>query len=211
MPGRVTLSVANSGHVGNDAQVTFYSQHTNTTGGPTPEQFAAQCICYLAYADVCATGTGISAVTYRAQGAPGSYGLNIADVVTASVDINDEVPSIPDWGGLNANIGQNGNTLGPVGTSICVSEYTALLSRRGRGRHFIPFIQRGRIANEGTFTSTAVDNVSQAWGTLFGGSYTWTLPWVMPNAVRSEAANVANDIVSVIARPIPSNLRSRRR
>lgn len=211
MPGQVTLRIANSSHVGNDAQIGFYSQNIGTSGGPTPAQFAAQCIAYLTYADVMATGTGIAQVNYRAQGAPGSYDLDTAEVIQASNDMNDDWSTSPIWGGLFDNIGQNGATLGPVGTSICVSEYTALLSKRGRGRHYIPFVQRGRIANDGTFTSVCLNNVSLAWADMFGGLGPWTLSWIQPNSVRSEVANVANEVTSVVPRPTPSNLRSRRR
>lgn len=97
-----------------------------------------------------------------------------------------------------------GGALAPLGTSLCVTEYTAQGGRTGRGRVFWPFVSQVAVDANGQYAETQTNAMTALLNVLYGLGVSG-IPSVHGFGVGE------NLITSIKVRRIFSNLRSRRR
>jgi hypothetical protein len=161
-----------------------------------------------------AAGTKLVGIMARAAGEPGSVQVPFPIVEFGSLwQLGGSNPLLLNYGPIQGNIGR----LCPLGTSIVVSETSGEASRRGRGRHYLPFIQEGCVAANGGVRSDTIAGIVTIYRQYFGldtiGA-TGQAPQVKPCVTSSGAAvgpTPYYDITSVKPSSVFSNLRSRRR
>lgn len=122
-----------------------------------------------------------------------------------------DFPKVVGITGYGQDLGETGNALSPLGTSIVVSEYTATGGPSGRGRHFLPFVGKFSVTGGGFVDASHRAGIEELYNAfiLDDGSFTGSVPLqpVVENAARTTVKNILN----VKAQPVFSNLRSRRR
>jgi hypothetical protein len=180
------------------------------------EQCAAAILGYIGgNTGLFAAGTKLVGLQVRAAGAAGSTQMPFPSVeYLALQSINPGVFAV--WGGYGAVPGAGG-ALCPLGTSVSVTENTLTVGPRGRGRHYLPYIQAAIVASNGGVTNGAQSGIRNAYEKAFGFVDIGTgvhAPTVNPAVTRSPVPigpNPYYDIVNVKVQPVFSNLRSRRR
>jgi hypothetical protein len=114
--------------------------------------------------------------------------------------------------GYGQDLGETGNPLAPLGTSIVVSEYTATGGPSGRGRHFLPFIGAYSVTGGGYVQPTHRAALKEYYERLLMDGVTVTAPWEpLQPVVENAAGTTVKNITNVKAQPVFSNLESRRR
>ena len=107
-----------------------------------------------------------------------------------------------------------GQPLGPLGTSIVVSEYTATGGPSGRGRHYLPFISSVVVEYTGVVKNTARTKIVGAYEALLlnpsAFAYSSVAIDVDPR-VMNAAGDTIRPVTNVKCQPVFSNLESRRR
>lgn len=191
------------------------------TTGTLGAQELAQIIAYFrkACGFVTVTDTSLVQILLRPHGSSGGTPLPFpqteydAMVVTAAAG-GYTIP--PMSTGYASNIGKSGSVLSPLGTSISVSERTDQPGPKGRGRHFLPYINTYVIAANGGVSATALSLVNDAYQVFILGMLSTTEPGAfqvdpVDAVVTSAAGTIGYVINSVKAQPVFSNLESRRR
>lgn len=205
---KVIVSIANDA-IGesNPAQVSFdFSSQLN------PDQLVARCISYLALAGqaVWAQGTRIIGARIRLNGDAGSVDwpfpvLEYASDKASFAGLGKTIPTMTAYG-----VVLGGGALAPIGTSVCVSEQTATASRKGRGRHYMPFVASTAVDGVGQYKSNLADALAESVSVAFlvndlvGRSI---VGW----SVKGKVSDPYLQIVGVKPRRILSNLNSRRK
>jgi hypothetical protein len=115
--------------------------------------------------------------------------------------------------GYGQALGETGNALSPLGTSIVHTEYTATGGPSGRGRHYLPFVGKFSVTGGGTVEPTHRTGIEEAYNAFIRDGVT-------PNAagcvdlqpvVENAARTTVKAITSTKVQPVFSNLESRRR
>lgn len=204
----MSLTNSNEGGVLNIAQFGIEIHSAEAT--PVP-QVAAQIIAYpvKCRANFLASGTLITRLQLRAAGTGG-----FVDVVFPDSEYNDLVANdaglaeMHDYG--DTVLGASGG-LAPVGTSVCMTERTDDFGRSGRGRHFLPFVNKAKVDGAGLFNESDREACEDAYRDyIIDGNLTFGS--VSLNAVVQNAAHTTQKpIVAIEAQAVLSNLRSRRR
>lgn len=159
--------------------------------------------------------TKLVGVDYRATlssvSVPVPFPLIEYGALKAANDTN--YPKLVTMTHYGVDLGETGNALSPLGTSIVVSEYTATGGPSGRGRHFLPFIGKFSVDGSGHVDPSHREAI-QAYYNAFilnagdpAGIDTVDLQPVVENAARTTV----KAITSCKAQPVFSNLESRRR
>lgn len=177
----------------------------------SPTQALADLIAYFAGqgAESMADTTRIVGVTYYPAGT--NFGLATTFPTVAYAAIKAIYSSLPTMTAYGVNIGRSGESLAPLGTSIVMTEYTAIGGPGGRGRHFVPFISENLINAQGTVATTAQTNMDANYRRFLMDTPT-ALPGgsVLPGVVNAAQSHYTA-ITLPKTQPIFSNLRSRRR
>jgi len=122
-----------------------------------------------------------------------------------------DFPKLVGITGYDQAMGETGNPLSPLGTSIVVTEYTAVGGPGGRGRHFLPFVGTFSITGGGYVQPTHRAGVEELYRAFILGDGTGTDTVELEPVVENAAGTSATAITSVKAQPVFSNLESRRR
>jgi hypothetical protein len=205
---RMTLTNSNEGGVLNLAQFGIECASTFTLGADVA---AAGMIAYVVKARgaFLASGTLITRVQWREHGTGGFIDVPFPDALyNDMVDVDSDLVHMHDY--ADTVLGASGG-LAPVGTSVCVTEYSAGFGRRSRGRHFLPFVNKAKVDGNGLFAAEDIALVEAAYN-----SYILNLdddpvhPSLLP-VILSATLTTQTVITHVKAQPVLSNLRSRRR
>jgi len=173
----------------------------------------------IAYASCCAKnasaeGTRLTGIMYVANGTnmsvPLSYpATEVQAIVTANSSLFD-FPAVNNAYGLD--IGDAGNTLAPLGTSIVMSEYTDVGGPGGRGRHFLPFIGQDAVDGAGFARSILRTALQDAYNAFIRATDTLATGVVnLQPVVENAAKTTVTPITNIRSQPVFSNLSSRRR
>lgn len=135
---------------------------------------------------------------------PAVYATLITQAATAGITIRPQNA----YGG--SYLGRTGGTSSGRGDSLCVQTKTTTPGRKGRGRHFLPFLARESIAPIGLISNTTRDYVEEAYGLFFLGRNAAIGP---SGAVVLSKLPVGSfhPVTGVKVTVIPSRLRSRTR
>lgn len=173
----------------------------------------AQIIAYAAAAGVTmASGTSIENLKWIGAGT--NVGIFVPFPVAEYADlVADSGGSIVAMSAYGVDLVAPGFELCPLGTSIVVSEYTAIGGPAGRGRHFLPFTSTQNLTAGGLVDLATRTLVTEAYSDLIlnpaGGSYSTAIA-VNP-VVGNSAGTTETAITNVKVQPVFSNLESRRR
>jgi hypothetical protein len=120
-------------------------------------------------------------------------------------------PTLPPATAFPVDVGASSSGLAPLGTSIVVSEYTAVGGPGGRGRLFIPFVAEATVTAGGTLDPTIAATIATLYGHwIHGGTFAFGTEDLEPVIVHRNG-DPATDVTHVKAQPVFSNLESRRR
>jgi hypothetical protein len=180
------------------------------------EACGAAVLGYLAGAtQLFSAGTKLAGLQVRAAGAAGSIQMPFPAVDYAALRALN-TGFFPAWAAYGP-IPTSTGPLCPLGTSISVTENTLTAGPRGRGRHYLPYVQAGIVAVNGGVTVGAQAGLRAAYERAMGFvdlGASVTAPRVIPAVTRAPVAvgpNPYYDISNVKVQPVFSNLRSRRR
>lgn len=217
MPGtdRYSVKLRNTNVDATNFQIVDFSFYDNQPA--TVDETLARIIGYLGYlgsVSVMATGTTISEIQLRAMGSAGGVAQPFptavyATLVTAAAAGGITLPAMAS--GYGTTIGTD--ALCPLGTSISVSEITAVVGPTGRGRHFLPFIGRSTVSAGGTVGATTMTDILLLWSAMidsFDPDYITSGGDTLP-CVSNRAGTVPKSIRTIRPQPVFSNLESRRR
>jgi len=206
---RMSLTNSNEGGVLNVAQ---FGIETDSSVTLSVAQQTAQIIAYVVAARgaFLASGTLITRMQYRAHGSGG-----FLDVPFPDTEYNDlealntpQLTPMHDYG--DTVLGVSGG-LAPVGTSVCMTEYTNVFGRKGRGRHFLPFVAKTKVDGAGLFDGTSAGIVQDAYNNYILNTVALFGTTTLLPVVLSTTSSTQLGITNVKAQPVLSNLRSRRR
>jgi hypothetical protein len=155
-----------------------------------------------------AVGTRVTGIRWRDVGQNGSVDVAFdpAEHAVQRALIAAQV-AVPQEVAYGRSLGGGG--LAPIGTSVCVSEYTAFPGRSGRGRHFLPFITSLAVDSAGTLKDTSLDALQVITDQALG--IDGTSPFSDLNlCVRGPAQPDFKRVQSAKVRKTLSNLESRR-
>jgi hypothetical protein len=132
-----------------------------------------------------------------------------AALYAATVGDYPKIVGITNYG---QDLGETGNPLAPLGTSIVVSEYTATGGPAGRGRHFLPFTGAFSVTGGGFVQPTHRAGVEALYvAFILGQSPDTVIPQQLQPVVENAAGTTVKNVLNVKAQPVFSNLKSRRR
>jgi len=177
----------------------------------TDEEVAAQFIAFWVVVgpSVIATGTDLVEVVKYPGG--GGAGVPIPFPVTEYAQLVVDVPGLPARSAYPCSVGATASALAPLGTSVVVTEYTAVGGPGGRGRMFTPFAAVGCVETNGGVKLTArsaIETAYRLW--LMDSPPTLSTGPVLPVLTHVSGAT-PTIITTVKAQPVFSNLESRRR
>lgn len=177
------------------------------TGGLTEAQIAAQLLYYFQDGIYAASGTSIDDISARPAGSAGAHHVPFPVVEYAAVQAANPSHTIPmiAYGTVFGS-----GAISPIGTSITVSEYTAIAGRSYQGRHYLPFVGAGSIASDGLLSTAVVASVHAAYNDAILGGVGAPVVDLVP-LVHSTKLGTDTPIVSVTVSATPSNLKTRRR
>lgn len=205
----MTLTNSNEGGPLNPAQ---FGVEIDPASTQPNFQVAAQLIAYVVATKnaFLNTGTLIDRLQFRASGTGGFIDFEFpTDTYADLVDLNPgNLVAMEGYG--EVVIGASGG-LAPVGTSVCVTEYTAQFGRSARGRHFLPFVNKARVDNTGQLTPESRTTIEQGYEDyiLTGSEDLGSQP--LRPVVQNAGHSTIKPITHVKAQGVLSNLRSRRR
>lgn len=199
---RVTATVENA-TVGssNPAQVSF-----TFNNGRTNDENGAAVALYLASVgpQVFAANTTLERLNLRFAGAPGGFDIPFPNAQFAAMQAAIAGPNVFSGSMTSYGVAMGGGGLTPVGTSVCMTERTNTLGRAGIGRHFIPFVTSLAVGADGELIPANANNMEQSWLAVIDQLSQFPV-------VTTGALTGPRPIVLIEARPILSNLRTRRR
>lgn len=136
-----------------------------------------------------------------------------ASLVDAIVDANASLFAFPAINNAYGNeLGDSGDTLAPLGTSIVQTEYTAIGGPGGRGRHYLPFVGKEAVDVSGFVRPLLRNALQDAYRAFILASDTLATGVVgLQPVVENAAKTTVTPITSVKCQPVFSNLSSRRR
>jgi hypothetical protein len=171
---------------------------------------AARIMCYLSnQSNVSAAGTRVAGVSSRAAGTAGATDIPFPVAEFATLKALGDADGFGVTAQSAYNLGLGTGTLAPLGTSISVSERTAFVGPKGRGRHFLGFIQRGIVTNGGRVDPSTIESISDAYDYWMGLTAIGPLP--ANTGVTPSDLSAFRIVISVKPQPVFSNLESRRR
>lgn len=156
-----------------------------------------------------AAGTKIQEVLYYAPGT--NLGVLLPFPAAEYAVIHTAFAGLPNLTAYGQNIGRTGENLAPLGTSIVVTEYTAVGGPAGRGRHYLPFISENLVGTDGFVASTALAPMKNNWEQFIRDNPNDTATIDLQPTVINAAQSTSTPITVVKVQPVFSNLRSRRR
>ena len=180
------------------------------SSGLTIPELGARIIGYLAGygASYGAGSCYLAGISWRLSTVAGSIDLPFPTTEYAA--LRTVFPGLPNITSYLTSVGDG--SLTPIGTSIQVREFTANPTRRGKGRHYLPFVGADFINSSGQLTGTAVAGVNDNYGALFLGQTIGGASVAAAGvSVVSQADEAVRPIVSVATIATCSNLRTRRR
>lgn len=179
-------------------------------GSPSVPFLASRIIGYVGgyLASYGAAGSSIASISYRLSTIAGS--VDVPFPTTAYAGLRDTFPGLPDYTGYGEALGDGGLT--PIGTSIQVREFTANVTRSGKGRHYLPFVGADFITASGQVNATAATEISNNYGILFLGQVDGGDSVIAVDPiVYSRKFDLVQPVLSVSTSQTCSNLRTRRR
>lgn len=186
--------------------------------GITVAERAAAIIAYttLVCGEVSAGGTRIAALKFRAGGETVSVAVPfpIDDYDTLQTANVANFPNLVAQAAYGEEVGNPAAGLAPLGTSVVVTEYTAVGGPAGRGRHYIPFIG-GTCITPGGYLDTGIrTTVELCYNAIILGIPTapaWVGTSGLDPVVEKSDGLSSLDVTNVKCQPVFSNLKSRRR
>lgn len=176
-------------------------------------QIIAYCSCALGL--VSAEDTRLEQLSYIAAGTNVAVPVPFptaayATLRTANVAVWVRMQPMTAYG---VDIGLSGAPLAPLGTSVVVSEYTAVGGPAGRGRHYLPFVSVFPVDVGGVCKPVVRVDVADAYNAFIRDGVTPNAVGVVDllPVVENAARTVNTAITSVKVQPVFSNLESRRR
>ncbi len=204
------LSNTHTGGQGNQALVDFDFLRPGEEA-LTIDDLTARIIGYFAgyIASTGATSTSLDRITYRPNDVAGT--IDVAWPTAAYDALTGVFPGLQDLTHYGVITG-TAEALTPIGTSICVREFTASPTRSGKGRHYLPFLAAASVTSAGILGPTPAANLVDNYNAMFleGDAYGDTVPTADP-CVVSIKDNLARLILDITPNTILSNLRTRRR
>lgn len=181
------------------------------TFSPNKEVALAQMIAYIDAVGnlVMADNTYLSTVRYSVYGTTTSVELPFptAEYQAVNAAVPGTIRARPN--GYADKVGKNGAGMAPLGTSISVTELTAIAGPSGRGRHFLPFINSDCVSSSGELVAGIRSSIFLHWDKFFNTD-AGVIEKLEQKLLRANKTLI-EPVVSVKAQPIFSNLRSRRR
>lgn len=129
---------------------------------------AAQIVAYLAGVGDMGAGTSISQI--RESVVPGAGSTPIPFPAAEYAALKAIVTGLPTLTAYGSTFGTSDLTA--LGTSILVNEYTTLVSRKGRGRHYRPWTNDAVITSAGQVDPAYVGTITDAYRALLLGQFT---------------------------------------
>lgn len=176
----------------------------------------AQIIAYAGCAAIncSAEGTRLVSIMYTEAGTNVSVPMPYPTaLVAAIVTANSSLFNFPSpFNSYGDDLGDAGNTLAPLGTSIVQTEYTAIGGPGGRGRHYLPFVGQDAVDGSGFVRPLLRTSLQDAYKAfiLFEDTLATGVVKLQP-VVENAAKTTVTPITSVKCQPVFSNLSSRRR
>lgn len=185
----------------NRAQVSFTFENVRSN-----DENGAAVALYLASVgpQMFAAGTTLERLNLRFAGAPGGFDIGFPTAAFAAMQAAVASPNVFSGSMTSYGVTMGGGGLTPVGTSICMTERTNTLGRRGIGRHFLPFVTSLAVGADGELLPGNASNIEASWFDVID---------YLPQRPVVTQANLTSprNITIIEARPILSNLRTRRR
>lgn len=204
----MSLTNSNEGGILNVAQIGL---ECAPAGGSDRDTTVAQWVAYIVAARgyFLASGTLITGVKYREHGTGGFVEVPFPSAeYGALVALNPALVALSDYDSVV--LGASGG-LAPVGTSVCVTEYTSTFGRTGRGRHFLPFVNKAKVDGAGLLDTNSIVNIEDAYTNYIRTANPSFGTVGLAPVVQNAARTTIKAITTVKAQPVLSNLRSRRR
>ena len=202
-----TITAAPAGGGANPALVDFDFDMSSSLTVP---ELGARIIGYLGgYGASYGAGTfALAGISWRLASVAGSIALPFPDTEYAALrDTWAGLPSLEDYG---ETVGTGALT--PIGTSVLVREITANPTRRGKGRHYLPFIGSDFITATGELDAAAAAGIASNFGAMFLGQVVGGISSTPAHVcVVSNADEAVRRVTGVSVSTTCSNLRTRRR
>jgi hypothetical protein len=183
-------------------------------GAPDVEELAARVIAYLAIS-MYSAGSGLTSITgcraiLRPSGTFSDLPFPAAEYQALRTSWG-ELTGLPGMTAYSQVSITGGGQPSGRGDSVCVNTKAASGGRKGNGRHFLPFTDKGAIDGQGLINTALINLITRHYDEAFLGVHHFaetTLASVNPG-VFSKLDGVLRPITIAKPSQIPSRLRSR--
>lgn len=155
-----------------------------------------------------ATNTHVESVSYKAPGNVGFIPQPFPVTAWAAlVALNPDLGAASTYAALEPGTGG----LAPLGTSIVVTEYSAVSGPKGRGRHFLPFINQTCLDDVTGFVNAGNRAaIEAAYNTYVLNTVSGNGSVALTPVIASSDGDFETVVTNVVCQQVLSNLKSRR-